>query len=301
MITGVVGSSQYVTPASSWSTTTTIGTGVFAPLWNGVDTWIGFDEGADDMMTSSPYPETFVDSSTTGWVATTATGPKIAYENGRLFQLASTGVYSSTGPTVAGTQVWSTTTINDLIYFNGTYYAFGDSGVWGTSTNGTTWTNKTTFTTNAIYVAATNGTTLVVGGASGYMAYTTNGTTWTNSSSTVFGTVSVQRMIYANGYFAGTNASGVFAYSSTGQNAAGWTAVSTGLTGAGGVLAFHMGRWVVISAGTENPKVSSSADPTTMTFSNASATTVSGGRSNRNCTNQAYIVWTVSGVTYRAR
>ena len=300
MITGIVGSSQYVIPASSWSTSTTIGTGTLAPLWNGVDTWIGFDEGQDDMMTASPYPVNFAASSITGWASTTATGPRLAVENGFLFQTSASGIYRSTGPTVAGTQVSSTTNINDLIYFQGNYYAFGDTD-WLKSSDGITWTVQTDFTTAAIYGCAVNtaDTVMLVGGASGQVWRTTNGTAWTQIT-TGLGTASVPRVSFANGYFGLGGGSGLTAYSQTGA-ASTWTVINTGNTGAISLLNFHMGRWVALSSSTETPKVSSSSDPTTMTFSAASATAVGASRGNRKASNNAYLVWTNAGVITYAR
>jgi photosystem II stability/assembly factor-like uncharacterized protein len=95
-------------------------------------------------------------------------------------------IYTSTDDGVNCTKRTSGTTVefNELIYGDSTFVAVGDNGTVLTSDNGTTWTSRTSGTTNTLYGGAYynaggyRGFTLV--GSSGKTIYSSdNGTTWT--------------------------------------------------------------------------------------------------------------------------
>ena len=95
-------------------------------------------------------------------------------------------IYTSTDDGVNCTKRTSGTTVefNGLLYGNSTFVAVGDNGTILTSDNGTTWTSRTSGTTNTLYGGAYynaggyRGFTLV--GSSGKTIYSSdNGTSWT--------------------------------------------------------------------------------------------------------------------------
>lgn len=295
MIPGITGSSQYVVPLSGtyYSSAPGGSDGIYAPMFDGVDKWYLFARGQGDVMVSSPHPNSFVDGSNSGWATTGSTGAKTAVENGWMIVTNNTGL--SMGPvplTGAGASGNSSLSgpFNDAIYFKSAWYAFGDAGRWArTTTMPSGWVSQTVFSgASDIYCVATDGNTMVVGCAAGKIFYTTNGTAWTQVTTSSFGTSNVQRLVYANGYWVAAGQAGTCGWSTTGTS--GWAQVTTGSTSDGGLLTFHMGRWVVIGAGTETPKVSADGTPNS-TWSASNATAVSGGRSNRKASSNAYISW----------
>lgn len=77
-------------------------------------------------------------------------------------------------------------TIQSIAYGNGVYVAVGASGYLATSTNGTSWTARTsTFGTTAIDCVHFYNGLFVIGGASGKRAWSEDGITWTATA--VFG------------------------------------------------------------------------------------------------------------------
>jgi hypothetical protein len=99
--------------------------------------------------------------------------------------------------------------INQIAY-NGSnlWVAVGASGYLATSTNGTTWTSRTSgFGANSITSVAFGNGLWVAVGAAGTLTTSTDGTTWTARTSNM-STNQINHVIYANGYFVAVGAGG---------------------------------------------------------------------------------------------
>jgi hypothetical protein len=114
-----------------------------------------------------------------------------------------------------------------IVYGNGVWVATGDTGQLYSSSNGTTWTSRTSQfgTTSILFVNYGNGVFVAVG-SSGKISTSTDGTTWTARTSNM-GTNDINHVIYANslwvavGSGGGTTNTGGITYSS--DNGATWT------------------------------------------------------------------------------
>ena len=73
-------------------------------------------------------------------------------------------------------------TCNKLIYANGKFVAVGDFGKIYTSTDGITWTSRTSNVSIPLYSITYINNMYIVGGASGVILTSTNGTTWTRKT-----------------------------------------------------------------------------------------------------------------------
>ena len=73
--------------------------------------------------------------------------------------------------------------LNGVAYGNSTFVAVGQSGTILTSTDGATWTSRTSGTSNYLYDVAFGNSTFVAVGASGTILTSTNGTSWTTRTS----------------------------------------------------------------------------------------------------------------------
>jgi hypothetical protein len=123
----------------------------------------------------------------------------------------------------------------NAIAYNGSnlYVAVGGSGVLYSSTDGKTWTSRTSgFGANQIYHVAYGNGLFVAVGATGLITTSTDGTTWTARTSG-FGSLNIYRALYANSIWVvvgagggATNTGGV-SYSSDGLT---WTRKSQSLT-----------------------------------------------------------------------
>ena len=115
-------------------------------------------------------------------VATNA-GTTVAVGNSADMQTSTDGGVTWTSQTSS----FGSTTIRSVAYFNGIWFAGGDSGTLATSTDTINWTQRTsTFGSSAVKsFGYYNGKYYIVG-ADGKCAYSTNGTTWT--ATTAYGT-----------------------------------------------------------------------------------------------------------------
>jgi len=145
--------------------------------------------------------------------------------------------------------IGSTNRINKVFYSSSLslYIAIFDGGVLRTSTNGTSWTARTsTFTSDNINGIAEKAGVLVIVGAAGKGASSTTGTSWTsrtlNNSTNTFNNVAAS----ANEFVAVANAGGV----SRSTDGTTWTLVS-GITGQDIVYA-NTGFFVVAGDSTSN-------------------------------------------------
>jgi len=78
----------------------------------------------------------------------------------------------------------TTTTTTTTTTSSPLFVAVGDNGTILTSSDGTTWTSRTSGTTEYLRGGAYGNSTLVVVGASGTILTSSNGTSWTSSSAT---------------------------------------------------------------------------------------------------------------------
>jgi len=123
------------------------------------------------------------------------------YNNGAgLFTVltGSGGIYtSSNGSTWTSRTSGVSTGLNELYYDGTTWVVVGDSGVILTSTNGTTFTSRTSgVTNNLLSVYKLSTTTWIAVGVSGTIVTSPNATTWTTRSSGV--TVDLRSVTVAN-------------------------------------------------------------------------------------------------------
>ena len=302
MITGVVGSSQYVVPFSSIKEVTfgqSTSVEAFPPVSDGYNLVV-YDQAESDIMSATPYPNsTYSDVYTTQVTSTTLANNNARYENG-LFLITSSGTaHIYTFQTVGGTITTGTATTQRCVRWFAPMNAWvsgGTGGIFYTSTDGSTWTSRTPPGSFNINGMATDGTTLAVAGASGNLFTTTStnpaSISWTSRTSS-FGTTAIRDLEYHGGYWVAVGDSAKVAYST---NATSWTQKSTG-TSAGkecfGVT-YHMGRWLVIANGvssTGETVRSNTTDPSgswTVASSNQPACTKisSDGR---------YAFWVVAG------
>jgi hypothetical protein len=104
---------------------------------------------------------------------------------------------------------FGTTTINGVTYGNGLYVAVGESGQLTTSTDGITWTARTSGfdSTNILGVTYGNGLFVAVG-VGGKLTTSTDGITWTARTSG-FGVTVIRGVTYGNGLYVAVGAAGV--------------------------------------------------------------------------------------------
>lgn len=85
-----------------------------------------------------------------------------------------------------------------------------------------TWTLQTTPVTTQLREIAFNGTTIVAVGASGTIISSTNGTSWTDrTGSSSFGVNNINSIVWTGSHFVAIGSAGTLGYSSTGTS--GWT------------------------------------------------------------------------------
>lgn len=115
--------------------------------------------------------------------------------------------------------------IYDVAYGNGVYVAIGTYGTVASSTDGITWTNRTSNTGNDINKVIYANGLFVTCGSGGHIVTSPDGITWTLRTS---GTTNTLRdIIYANSRFVAVGSSGTIVTSSDGIT---WTARTSGTT-----------------------------------------------------------------------
>ena len=311
MIPGVVGSSQYVVPASSLKEVTFgngTSVGVYQPTYNKVDYFV-YDSTPSDLMDATPFPtSTFTDFDTATLNATTNNNNNAAYENGRFFycNFGASRVYTFTtsSDSVASITVTGMRAIKWFAPMSA-WVGVGTSGAVATSTDGTTWTARTAIGTANLNTLETDGTTLVAAGATGTMYSTTStlpgSISWTSRTSS-FGTSAIRTITYSpintnSNKWVATGALGTVAYSINGTS---WTQKSTGISASTDVMGavYHMGRWVInnlvatASGSTAQVVRSNSNDPS------GSWTVVSSAQpsdASRPFSDGKYIMWVTYG------
>ena len=307
MIPGVVGSSQYVVPLSSVKEVTfgnASSVGAVQPAYD-KKTYFVWDTNTSRIRDAEPFPtNTWTDFSTT-LNNTTARNNNFTYENGRFFFCNSGNnvVYSFADISSSVT----TTTVNEARIVKwvpqmNAWMCVGTTGVIYTSTNGTTWTSRTSPTTNGLQTMATDGTTLVIAGAAGTMYSTTStnpaSISWTSRTSS-FGANNILSLHYSevstnSNKWMASGAAGTAAYSSNGTT---WTQKATGSPASQNVigLTYHMGRWICVTVATTNTTYllrSNTNDPSS-TWTTVSSTQTA--EASRIFSDGKYILWSVTG------
>ena len=196
------------------------------------------------------------------------TNPKWVLCNGQSLSKATyADLYSIVGDSywtpvdwVSGTLAQTT---NGMAYGNGLWVAVGTGGKIATSTDGVTWTPRTSGTTQYLQeVAYGNGLWVVVGGA-GTLLTSTDGVTWTSRTSG-FGSTTIQDVAYGNGLWVAVGLSGTLTTSPDGIT---WTSRTSGFGSTTiNCVAYGNGLWI---AGGQSGKVSTSTDGVTWTSSTA--------------------------------
>lgn len=138
-----------------------------------------------------------------------------------------TSLTSPTTNRLNGATYFATSVIsNGIISSTANYLIVGDAGTLLYSTDTTTWTAKTSGTTQNLFAAANNGTMSVAVGAGGTIITSTDSTTWTAATAT--GTTNdLYAVGVANGVWYAAGAGGTLVKSTDGLT---WTTVSTGST-----------------------------------------------------------------------
>jgi hypothetical protein len=136
----------------------------------------------------------------------------------------------------------TTSTINALTYGNGLYVYAGNAGILGTSTDGITWTARTSGTTSSI-LALTYGDGLYVrAGNAGTIGTSTDAITWTARTSGT--TTNINALIYGNGLYVRGGGAGTIGTSTDGIT---WTARTSGTTSS--IFALTYGNGLYVRAG----------------------------------------------------
>lgn len=185
-------------------------------------------------------------SNGTSWSASYDVGAitAVTYGNGLFVKGYSGGTISTSTDGITWTARTSGTTsqISALTYGNGLYVAAGAGGMLRTSTDGITWDTRTSSTTLAIS-ALTYGNGVYVYGGTGGISTSTDGITWTVRTTSLVPTA----LTYGNGqYVLATSSGGI----STSTNGITWTTRTSGTSSAIYALTYGNGVFVYGGGGT---------------------------------------------------
>ena len=169
------------------------------------------------------------------------------------------------------------TSFNSIAY-NGSnlWIAAGQSGKLFSSSNGTSWTSRTSgFGTSEILNVAFGNGIFVAVGVSGLMSTSTDGITWTVRTS-AFGTAQINHVAYLNGLWVavGNQISSGFGIS-TSTDAITWTArtASGSATNGANMVAFANSQYVIVGNGAGGNSAAFSSNGTSWTSFNPTAGT----------------------------
>lgn len=307
---GAYSSNAYVVPASGTvgisTPGNTTGTGIVPPIW-AEGKYVYFDAVDKKLYTADTYPSA---SFSLQMSNLTTSGAYIAnntmtFENGKYFVPTEDGIlymFSSIGGTLT-TSIPHTGGNPKIVRWHpaaSLWVCAGGSGKLSTSVDGSNWTARTATGTNNSQWLATDGTTMVLVRNGGELFTSTDAITWTSRTSS-FGTSAIYRVEYSPiaGYWLASGAASKVAYCIGTNNATtGWTQITTGVgNGSSQIvvwLTYHMGRWLVSGNTSDYLWRSSSNNPSTATWSQATSTLLAGNRTGGG-SNKGYIYWTANG------
>lgn len=146
---------------------------------------------------------------------------------------------------------------------NKTWVTAGSGGIIFSSTDSTSWVQRTSPTAQQLQAAAFGVSTFLLAGASGALVSSTDGFTWINRTSG-FGVTPINALVFGNGVFAMAGDGGRLSTSTDGIN---WTTRTSGFaTTSIRALAFGNGLFL---AGGDNGVLTTSTDAVTWTTRNA--------------------------------
>jgi len=175
--------------------------------------------------------------------------------------VASLVITSTLSPFSAETSGFGTTTIRGVTYGDGLYVAVGSSGKLTTSTDGTTWTTRTSgFGSYINDVTYGDGLYVAVGGpySSPTLATSPDGTTWTTRTSGLSKVISA--VTYGDGLYVAVGLDGGIATSPDGTT---WTTRTSGF-GSTPIRGVTYGDGLYVAVG-DSGKLTTSTDGTTWT------------------------------------
>ncbi|MEW9586238.1 hypothetical protein [Paraburkholderia sp. DGU8] len=173
----------------------------------------------------------------------------VAFGSGLFVAVGTTGVIASSSDGVTWTQRTSpySSTWYCITYAAGLFVAAGASGTIATSPDGVTWTARASaFGGNEIRSIAYGNGKFVAVGATGMLATSPDGVTWT-AQNTVFGTSEIYAVTFGNGFFVAGAYGGVLAASSDGAT---WTAFNSGGSSSGQISGLAYGNGMFVVTGT---------------------------------------------------
>jgi len=135
------------------------------------------------------------------YTGTTSTVNSIIFAGGIYVFGGQGGVLKTSTDGITWTNRTSGTSSNiNALTYGGVYMYAGDGGVLATSTDAITWNAQTSGTTSSIFSLGYNGSLYLYGGAAGTLASSTNGVTWTPRTSNT--TSSINGIASFNGFSA---------------------------------------------------------------------------------------------------
>lgn len=187
----------------------------------------------------------------------------LAYGNGKFLMVGMSGsgtkrqacAYSTTGTSWtlrAGIAANSTASLNCLSFCNGKFFAAYSGNQYYYTTDGITWTLKSTLPggTSYWYSFAYGNGIYVAAGSSITAAYSTNGDSWTASTLPSIGTW--RSVAYGNGMFVAVNGSSTSSYAKAAKSTDGktWTAITLPANVPCWNVIFANGKFFVVSYST---------------------------------------------------
>jgi photosystem II stability/assembly factor-like uncharacterized protein len=168
---------------------------------------------------------------------------------------------------IGSAEVWTTQTIpfsvNALTFGDNTYVAAGNSGTLATSTDGITWTTRTSgFGTTDIFSLTFGNGIFVAGGNASTLTTSTDGITWTSRSAfpPPPNAQTIRALTFGNNTYVAGGDQGVLSTSTDGIT---WTTRTSGFEGTQ-ILSLTFGNNTYVAGG-QSGKISTSTDGTTWT------------------------------------
>ena len=151
---------------------------------------------------------------------------------------------SSDGVTWTSRTSGTTKTLTTVSFTNSIFTTVGESGTILTSSDGSTWISKTSGTSNWLIGATYGNGVYVVTGRNGTILTSSDGVTWTSTTSGT--TVNLSEVIYANNLFVALGDSGTILTSSDGVT---WTSTTSGTTQNLSEIIYANNNFVIVGSG----------------------------------------------------